>query len=42
MKMALTRTDWMELFKMLVISALLLGSIFGVVYLLSLLFSVKF
>jgi len=42
MKMALTRTDWTELLKMIVISALLLGSIFGVVYLLSLLFSVKF
>jgi hypothetical protein len=42
MKMALTRTDWMELFKMLLISAMLLGSIFAVVYLLNLLFSVKF
>lgn len=42
MKMALTRTDWGELLKMIVISALLLGSIFVVVYLLSLLFSVKF
>ena len=42
MKMALSRTDWMELVKMILISALLLGSIFGVVYLLSLLFSVKF
>ena len=40
--MALTSTDWTELLKMLVISALLLGSIFGVVYLLNLLFSVKF
>ena len=42
MKMALTRTDWMEMFKMLFISALLLGSIFGIVFLLNLLFSVKF
>lgn len=42
MKMALTRTDWLEMFKMIFISALLLGSIFGVVYLLSVLFSVKF
>ena len=42
MKMALSSTDWMELVKMILISALLLGSIFGVVYLLSLLFSVKF
>lgn len=40
--MALTRTDWAELLKMIVISALLLGSIFAVVYLLDLLFKVKF
>ena len=40
--MALTSTDWTELLKMLVISALLIGSIFLVVYLLNTLFSVKF
>jgi len=40
--MALTSTDWMELFKMLVISALLLGSIFAVVFLLNMFFSAKF
>jgi hypothetical protein len=42
MKMALTRTDWLELFKMILVSAMVLGSIFAVVYLLNLLFSVKF
>ena len=40
--MALTSTDWAELFKMLVISAMVIGSIFVVVYLLNMFFSAKF
>jgi hypothetical protein len=42
MKMALTSTDWTELLKMLVISAMVIGSIFVVVYLLNTFFSAKF
>jgi hypothetical protein len=40
--MALTSTGWGELLKILVISALVVGSIFVVVYLMDIFFSAKF